>query len=59
MIPSRPLRLTELTVRGWLALLLWVMGATVLVGALVGAVLLHRTDEVSRQMAQNIQPARG
>lgn len=58
MIPSRPLRLTELTVRGWLALVLWIMGATVLVGALVGAVLLHRTDEVSRQMAQNIQPAR-
>ncbi|WP_406817606.1 CHASE3 domain-containing protein [Mycobacterium sp. M23085] len=34
------------------------MGATVLVGALVGAALLHRTDEVSRQMAQDIQPAR-
>ncbi|HEX5254858.1 MAG TPA: CHASE3 domain-containing protein [Mycobacterium sp.] len=58
MIPWRPLRLTELTVRGWLALVLWVMGVTMLVGALVGAVLLHRTDEVSRQMAQNIQPAR-
>ncbi|MEE2853646.1 MAG: CHASE3 domain-containing protein [Actinomycetota bacterium] len=58
MIASRPLRFTELTVRGWLALVLWVMGVTVLVGALVGAVLLHRTDEVSRQMAQNIQPAR-
>lgn len=55
---SRPLRLTELTVRGWLALVLWVMGATVLVGALVGAVLLHRTDQVSRQMADEIQPAR-
>ncbi|OBH51319.1 hypothetical protein A5685_16440 [Mycobacterium colombiense] len=58
MISSRPLRLTELTVRGWLALVLWVMGATVLVGALIGAVLLHRADEVSRQMALNIQPAR-
>ncbi len=58
MISSRPLRLTELTVRGWLALVLWVMGVTVLVGALVGAVLLHRTDEVARQMGQNIQPAR-
>jgi signal transduction histidine kinase len=55
---SRPLRLTELTVRGWLALVLWVMGATVLVGALVGALLLHRTDQVSRQMADEIQPAR-
>lgn len=33
-------------------------GVTVLVGALVGAALLHRTDEVSRQLAQNIQPAR-
>nr|WP_196770978.1 sensor histidine kinase [Mycobacterium colombiense] len=58
MMPSRPLRLTDLTVRGWLALVLWIMGATVLVGAVVGAVLLHRTDEVSRQVAQNIQPAR-
>ncbi|OBB88077.1 histidine kinase [Mycobacterium colombiense] len=58
MTPWRPLRLTELTVRGWLALVLWIMGATVLVGALVGAALLHRTDEMSRQMAQNIQPAR-
>lgn len=58
MTPSRPLRLTELTVRGWLALVLWIMGSTVLVGAVVGAALLHRTDEVARQVAQNIQPAR-
>lgn len=58
MIAARPLRLTELTVRGWLALVLWVMGVIVLVGALVGAVLLHRTDEVSRELAENIQPAR-
>jgi signal transduction histidine kinase len=54
----RPLRLTELTVRGWLALVLWIMGATVLLGALLGAVLLHRTDQVARQMSQNVQPAR-
>lgn len=58
MTASRPHRLTELTVRGWLALVLWILGATVLVGALVGAALLHRTDEVSRELAQNIQPAR-
>jgi signal transduction histidine kinase len=58
VIASRLPRLTELTVRGWLALVLWVMGAIVLVGALVGALLLHRTDEVSRQLALNIQPAR-
>ncbi len=58
MTAMRPLRLTELTVRGWLALVLWIMGSTVLVGAVVGAVLLHRTDQVSRQMSQNVQPAR-
>ncbi|MDM4140807.1 MULTISPECIES: sensor histidine kinase [Mycobacterium] len=58
MTESRPLRLRELTVRGWLALVLWIMGATVLVGALVGAALLHRTDEVSHEVAAQIQPAR-
>lgn len=58
MTASRPLRLTQLTVRGWLALILWSMGGTVLLGAVVGVVLLQRTDEVSRQVADEIQPAR-
>ncbi len=34
------------------------MGTTVLIGALVGAVLLHRTDQVSRQVADGVGPAR-
>ena len=58
MTASRPARLTELTVRGWLALVLSILGATVVVGALVGAALLHRADEVSREVVQHIQPAR-
>lgn len=54
MTAPRPLRLMQLTVRGWLALVLWIMGTTVLIGALVGAVLLHRTDQVSRQVADGV-----
>ncbi|WP_205878294.1 sensor histidine kinase [Mycobacterium camsae] len=34
------------------------MGLLVLLGALVGAVLLDRTDELARQLRDNIQPAR-
>ncbi len=48
----------RLTVRGWLALVLSTMGLLVLLGALVGAVLLDRTDELARQLRDNIQPAR-
>ncbi|WP_145013609.1 sensor histidine kinase [Mycobacterium marseillense] len=58
MTAPRPLRLEQLTVRGWLALVLWIMGATVLLGAVVGGVLLDRTDQVSRQVGEDIQPAR-
>ena len=58
MTAPGPLRLAQLTVRGWLALVLWIMGATVLLGALVGAVLLNRTDQVSREVGGDIQPAR-
>ncbi len=54
----RQLRLSQLTVRGLLALVLWGMGAMVLVWAAVGALLLQRADEVSRQMGDQIQPAR-
>lgn len=58
MTAPAPLRLAQLTVRGWLALVLWIMGATVLLGAVVGGVLLDRTDQVSRQVGEDIQPAR-
>ena len=48
----------SLTVRGWQNLVLSVMGVLVLAGAVAGAVLLHRTDEVSDELVDNIQPAR-
>jgi signal transduction histidine kinase len=52
-----PLR-RQLTVRGWLALVLFVMGVMVLAFAVAGAALLHRTDVVSRELSDDIQPAR-
>ncbi|BAX91323.1 sensor histidine kinase [Mycobacterium shigaense] len=55
---SHPLWRARLTVWGWLALVLVVMGVLVLAGALVGAALLHRTDTVSRELSDQIQPAR-
>ncbi|WP_445169424.1 sensor histidine kinase [Mycolicibacterium sp. Dal123E01] len=51
-------RLSALTVRGWLSLVLVVVGVVVLGGTLIAAVLLNRTDETSRQLVDNIQPAR-
>lgn len=51
---SRPSRLT---VRGWQFLLLLTMGLLVLAGAAAGAGLLNRTDEVSRELTDAIQPA--
>jgi signal transduction histidine kinase len=48
----------SLTVRGWQNLVLSVMGVLVLAGAVAGALLLHRTDEVSTELVDNIQPAR-
>ena len=44
--------------RGWNALVLLVMGAFVLAGAVVGGVLLHRADEMSRDLIDGISPAR-
>jgi signal transduction histidine kinase len=51
-------RLSGMTVRGWLNLVLLVVGVVVLGGALVAAVLLNRTDETSQQLINDIQPAR-
>ena len=51
-------RLSGLTVRGWLSVVLLVVGVVVLGGALAAAVLLNRTDEISRQLIDDIQPAR-
>ncbi|BBY65770.1 histidine kinase [Mycolicibacterium helvum] len=51
-------RLSRMTVRGWLNLVLLVVGVLVLGGAFTGSVLLNRTDETSRQLVDHIQPAR-
>jgi signal transduction histidine kinase len=52
------LRRPQLTVRGWQFLVLLSMGLLVLAGAVAGAALLGRTDEMTREMTDNIQPAR-
>lgn len=49
---------SNLTVRGWQAFLLSTMGVLVLAGAVAGTLLLNRTDEVSRALVDDIQPAR-
>ena len=49
---------SRLTVGGWQTVVLSVMGAAVLAGVAAGAVLLNRTDDVTRQLTDQIQPAR-
>ncbi len=49
---------SQLTVAGWLVAVLSVMGAVVLAGAVAAAILLNHTDDVSRQLIDEIQPAR-
>ncbi|TSE02011.1 HAMP domain-containing protein [Skermania sp. ID1734] len=51
-------RRSALTVQGWLLVVLSIMGVVVLAGTLVGALLLHRTDEVTDELTNGIQPAR-
>ncbi len=51
-------RLSGMTVRGWLNLILVVVGVVVLGAALVAALLLQRTDDTSRRLVEQIQPAR-
>jgi len=53
-----PLRRAQLTVQGWQALVLSVMGVTVLAGAVAGAVLLTHADDVSGQLNTSLSPAR-
>ncbi len=48
----------RLTVSGWLALVLSIMGVVVLAGAAVATVLLIHTDDVSGDLSDDIQPAR-
>jgi signal transduction histidine kinase len=48
----------RLTVQGWQNLVLSVMGVVVFAGAIAGAVLVGRTDKVSDELINQIQPAR-
>ena len=58
MSSHTPRRGSQLTVQGWQNLVMSVMGVVVLAGAVAGAALLNRTDEVSRELVDDIQPAR-
>jgi signal transduction histidine kinase len=48
----------RLTVQGWLVILLAVIGAMLLAGTVAIMLLLNRTDAVSRELNERIQPAR-
>ena len=48
----------RLTVQGWQNLVLSAMGLVVLVGLVAGGLLMQRTDLLSRELIDNIQPAR-
>ncbi|MGV9799076.1 sensor histidine kinase [Mycobacterium sp. NPDC003449] len=48
----------RLTVQGWQNLVLSIMGVVVLSGAVGGALLMSRTDAVSRELIDQIEPAR-
>jgi signal transduction histidine kinase len=48
----------QLTVQGWLNLVLALMGLVVLGGAITAAILLVRADRVSGELSESIQPAR-
>jgi signal transduction histidine kinase len=60
-LPARlpqPVVEPRLTVRGWQALVLSIMGVVVFVGAVTAYVLLNRTDEMARELSDDFQPAR-
>ena len=48
----------RLTVQGWQNLVLSAMGVVVLAGLVAGGLLMNRTDALSRELIDNIQPAR-
>ncbi|MUL77081.1 CHASE3 domain-containing protein [Mycolicibacterium sp. CBMA 226] len=48
----------KLTVQGWQNLVLSAMGVVVLSGAVGGALLINRTDAVSSELIDHLQPAR-
>ncbi len=48
----------QFTVQGWQNIVLATIGAVVLAGAVTGAALVKRTDDVSRELITSIQPSR-
>ncbi|HKV18358.1 MAG TPA: CHASE3 domain-containing protein [Mycobacterium sp.] len=48
----------RLTVQGWQNLVLAAMGVVVLTGLIAGGLLMYRTDQLSRELIDHIQPAR-
>jgi phosphoserine phosphatase RsbU/P len=56
--PHRRRFVSRLTVQGWLTVVLCVMGVAVITGSVAIAILLHRTDTATRQLADHISPAR-
>jgi signal transduction histidine kinase len=55
---TSPSRAHRLTVQGWQNLVLSVMVVLVLAGAVAGGILTNRTDHVSDELINNIQPSR-
>ncbi len=55
---SKPKPGRRLTVQGWQNLVLSAMGVVVLTGLVAGGLLMNRTDQLSREVIDNIQPAR-
>ena len=55
---TKPQRGIQLTVQGWQYLVLSVMGVVVFAGAIAGTALLNRTDDLSRELIDDIQPSR-
>jgi signal transduction histidine kinase len=55
---TSPTGARRLTVQGWQNVVLSLMGLVVLAGSIAGGVLLYRTDDVSGELVDNIQPAR-
>jgi signal transduction histidine kinase len=53
-----PRHAPPLTVQGWQTLVLSIMGVLVLGAGIAGALLLHRYDEVSRDLIDEVQPSR-
>jgi signal transduction histidine kinase len=53
-----PRRGSPVTVQGWQTLVLGIMGVLILAGALGGALLQSRTDRVSSELIDEIQPSR-